>query len=42
MLLDLWMQKICHFNKLILNNFINIKNNLSHSNNLSNNAIKSI
>ena len=34
--------KDCHFNKLILNNFINIKNNLSHSNNLSNNAIKSI
>ncbi len=34
--------KDCHFNKLILNNFINIKNNLSLSNNLSNNAIKSI
>ena len=34
--------KDCHFNKLILTNFINIKNNLSHSNNLSNNAIKSI
>ena len=34
--------KDCHFNKLILNYFINIKNNLSHSNNLSNYAIKSI
>ena len=34
--------KDCHIDKLILNNFINIKNNLSHSNNLSNNVIKSI